>query len=257
MAPRAVTDVARLSRGTVTTLLGLSVVVVLCWWYLIDMASGMDAMPMTSMLTFRPWTPDYFLAMFLMWAVMMVAMMVPSAVPMILLYRQVAYRNACSRAGLGTALFVSGYIAVWTLFSLAATVLQWQLETLALMSSAMKSNSLVFSAVVLIAAGLYQWSPWKDACLRQCQSPFHFIMQRWRPGPLGALSMGLLHGSFCVGCCAFLMGLLFVGGVMDLTVIALIAIVVLLEKILPWYRVVPRLLGSAAMLLGLLLLAQV
>ncbi|SDW82655.1 DUF2182 domain-containing protein [Marinobacter mobilis] len=244
----------RLSGDAITTLLALAVVVSLCWWYLIELATDMAAMPMADMMTFRPWTASYFLMMFLMWAVMMVAMMVPSAIPMILLYRQVARHSRVPHPALGTALFVVAYVAVWTLFSLAATTLQWQLEQAALLSPMMASNSVVFSAAILILAGVYQWSPWKDACLRHCHGPFTFVMQHWRPGLRGALTMGLHHGAYCLGCCLLLMALLFVGGVMNLTVIALIAVLVLLEKVLPWGRSPSRLLGAIAIAAGLALL---
>lgn len=244
----------RLSGDAITTLLALAVVVSLCWWYLIELAIDMAAMPMADMMTFRPWTASYFLMMLLMWAVMMVAMMVPSATPMILLYRQVARHNRVPHPSLGTALFVAGYLAVWTLFSLAATTLQWQLEQAALLSPMMASRSVMFSAAILILAGVYQWSPWKDSCLRQCRGPFAFVMRYWQPGLAGALTMGLRHGAYCVGCCILLMALLFVGGVMNLTVIALIAVLVLLEKMLPWSRKVSQLLGAVAVTAGLVLL---
>ncbi|SFL90956.1 DUF2182 domain-containing protein [Marinobacter zhejiangensis] len=254
MTTDAAPQTVRLSRDTITTLLALVVVVSLCWWYLVDMAIGMDAMPMMDMMTLRPWTASYFLMMFLMWAIMMVAMMLPSAAPMILLYRQVARHNRLSHPGLGTALFVTGYVIVWTLFSLAATTAQWQLEQAALVTPMMKSSSVPLSAGILILAGLYQWSPWKDTCLRHCRGPFAFVMQHWKPGLRGALAMGLHHGAYCVGCCLLLMMLLFVGGVMNLMVIALIAVLVLLEKVLPWGRLVPRVLGTVAITAGVALL---
>lgn len=145
-------------------------------------------------------------------------------------------------------------LTTWTLFSLVATTLQWQLEQAALLTPMMESNSRLFSSAILMVAGAYQWTPWKDACLRHCRGPITFVMQHWKPGPTGALAMGLHHGIYCVGCCILLMALLFVGGVMNLTVIALIAILVLLEKVLPGGQWLPRVLGSIAISAGLALL---
>lgn len=240
-----------LSRDSVPTLAALAVIVALCWWYLVDMAIGMQAMSMAEMMRFKPWTVDYFVMMLLMWSIMMVAMMVPSATPMVLLYRQVARKNRLPHTGLGTALFAGGYVTAWTLFSLVATVLQWQLEQAAWLSPMMTSSSPLFGGAVLILAGLYQWTPWKDACLRHCRGPLLFISQHWRPGLAGAWRMGLHHGAYCIGCCILLMALLFVGGVMDLLVIALIALVVLLEKLLPGGQLLARILGGGAITLGL------
>lgn len=239
-------------RRQPVTLAALSAIVVLSWWYLVNMAQGMAAMDMPT--TFHPWSGQDFLLMLLMWIIMMVGMMIPSALPMILLYQQVTRHNRLRHVGLGVTLFVLGYLLVWSLFSLLATVLQWQLERLALLSPMLASNSLPFSATVLILIGLYQWTPWKDTCLRWCRGPMLFITRHWQPGLSGALRMGLRHGAFCTGCCWMLMALLFVGGIMDLMVIAAVAILVLLEKLLPGGRFFARGVGILAILTGLLLL---
>ncbi|TBW57704.1 DUF2182 domain-containing protein [Marinobacter halodurans] len=224
----------RLDRASVWTLAALALVVLLSWWYLVDRAAGMDAgMTMGGMLTFHPWTPAYAVVMGLMWSIMMMAMMLPSATPMILLYRRVALHNRLPRIGLGTLLFAAGYIIVWLCFSVIATGSQWALEQWAILSPSMRSQSGLFSGLVLILAGLYQWSPWKTACLAHCRGPAAFVMHHWRPGTAGALRMGLAHGAYCLGCCWALMALLFVGGVMDLLVIAGLTVLVLLEKVLP------------------------
>lgn len=234
---------------TVTALFAL---VALSWWYLVILAGDMDGM--TLAMTFQPWSAQDFLLMFLMWAIMMVGMMIPSALPMILLYQQVARHNRLPQATAGTALFVLGYLWVWSLFSLLAALLQWQLERLALLTPMMASNSVVFSAITLIVIGLYQWSPWKETCLQWCRGPMLFITRYWQPGPGGAFRMGLRHGAFCTGCCWMLMALLFIGGIMDLVVIAAVAILVLLEKLLPGGQHLARALGVLAISTGVVLL---
>jgi len=245
-----------LSGQSVVILGGLGTIVGLCWWYLFNMAAGMEMMAMGGVMAFKAWTVPYFFMMFVMWSVMMVAMMIPSATPMILLYRQVATKNHQSRPLLGVSLFAGGYVVIWTVFSVLATSLQWTLEQAALLNSMMRSQSLVFSGAVLLVAGLYQWSPWKRACLRHCRGPIFFITQHWRPGPGGAFRMGVVHGAYCVGCCSTLMALLFVGGVMDLTVIALIAVAVLLEKVLPGGERLAKVLGVLSILGGIYILGS-
>ena len=230
----------------------------LAWVYLIVMALSMDEMSMTAgeMMRLRPWSGLDFLLMFLMWAVMMVGMMVPTAVPMTLIYAAVA-RKAASRATplAPTAVFVAGYIVMWCLFSVAATVVQWLLDQAALLSPMMVSNSSALGAGLLIAAGLYQWTPFKDACLRHCRSPAHFFARHWRSGAVGAFRLGLEHGAYCLGCCWVLMGLLFLGGVMNLLWIAAITFFVLLEKLSPWGVQGGRVVGGAMVLAGILALA--
>ncbi|QSP94751.1 DUF2182 domain-containing protein [Marinobacter salinisoli] len=236
-------------RGSRITLAGLLAITVLAWLYLIGMASDMDAMATGGMVTFHHWTVSYFILMLVMWIIMMIAMMMPSAAPMVLLYRQVARRNRLP-AVLGTLAFIGGYLLVWSAFSLFATALQWLLEELALLSPMMRSQSALFSGALLIAAGVYQFSSFKQACLKRCRGPLLFITRYWRPGVTGAAEMGVRHGIFCVGCCGALMLLLFVGGVMDLTVIAVIAAVVLLEKLMPGGDRWARAIGGLAIVLG-------
>ena len=197
------------------------------------MAAHMDAMDMSAM-ALHPWTASDFAMMLLMWAVMMVGMMVPSATPMALVYASVARK--ARRQGTPVAptfLFVGGYIIMWCLFSVGATAAQWALERAALLSPHMVATSPALGAVLLGAAGVYQLTPAKDACLRHCRAPAHFLAEHWRPGLAGALRMGLEPGAWCLGCCWILMALLFVGGVMNLLWVAAIALFVLLEKALP------------------------
>jgi len=218
---------------------------------------GLSMAPMKDAMTaVQPWTATEFGLRLAMWAVMMVAMMVPTAAPMTLLYAAVARKAAAQHSPLApTSVFVTGYIAMWTMFSLVATIAQHALDQAALLSPMMVSTSAGFGAALLIAAGIYQLTPFKNACLRNCRAPAHFLSQYWRTGNLGAFRMGLRLGAYCVGCCWILMGLLFVGGVMNLLWIAAIAIFVLLEKTIPFGEVGGRIAGAAMILVGALSLA--
>jgi len=183
------------------------------------------------------WSPYYWLIAFFMWAVMMVAMMLPSASPLVLLYARVL-RHAESQGRkvevpASIAAFAFGYLTLWILFSALAVALQFGLERSGLMSAMMASRSVALSGALLIAAGVYQLSSLKAACLRHCRGPAAFLSAHWRPGVAGAWRMGLLHGVYCVGCCAVLMLLLFVGGVMNLVWIAGLTLFVALEKFAP------------------------
>ncbi len=231
---------------------GLVGVSALAWAYLVWMAVMMADMPMDdAMLGVHPWTAVDFLAMFVMWAVMMIGMMVPTAIPMTLIFAAVALKAERQGHPVGSpTLFISGYIVMWTLFSAAATLLQWGLDQAALLSPMMVSNSPALGAGLLIAAGVYQLTPAKGACLDHCRAPAHFISRHWRPGPFGAFLMGIEHGAFCLGCCWVLMGLLFFGGVMNLLWIAAITLFVLLEKALPAGAQAGRRLGAVMILAG-------
>jgi predicted metal-binding membrane protein len=241
-----------LRRDRLPVALGLLGVSALAWLYLVLMARamrGMAGMAEIAMPMIAPWSAADWLAMFLMWAIMMIAMMLPSAAPMILLYDRVREREEARGASLaGSGVFALGYLLAWALFSLGATAAQWALEQAALLSPMMVSASPWLGAGLLIAAGLYQWTPLKHACLVRCRSPITFLGHHWRPGRSGALRMGLHHGLYCVGCCWALMALLFVGGVMNLLWIAFLALLVLLEKVVPQGELFARL--SAIVLAG-------
>lgn len=189
------------------------------------MTMGMEAPP--------GWPGGYVLLAFSMWWVMMVAMMLPAATPVILLYaRAAAGRSPEAKPATGS--FLAGYLAVWGLFSLIAASLQAGLERFDFLAPVtMSSTGKWFSAAVLVAAGLYQLSPFKEACLSRCRNPADFLSRHYRPGRLGAFRIGLLHGAWCVGCCWLLMALLFVGGAMNLAWIALLTLLVAAEKLLP------------------------
>ena len=179
-------------------------------------------------------------ALIIMWWVMMAAMMVPSAAPAILLYANVRTMRGSDGPIAASWVFLSGYLALWLLFSIAAAMAQRVLT-----GPSMTLDSRPVEAAVLIAAGLYQLSPLKGACLSQCRAPAQFISRHWRPGWSGALRLGLLHGAYCVGCCWLLMALLFVGGVMNLLWIAGLTLLIAAEKLLPWGKWIARIAGMA------------
>lgn len=208
--------------------------VIVAWMYLLRSKSTMAGMDMPGMVMPAHY-PDGaigLLLLFIMWTVMMVAMMVPSAAPMLLAYLSVNHRRRINaRPLVPVAVFLFGYVVVWTAFSAVATFSQWELHKATLMSAAMVMTSPVVSGALLLAAGIFQWTPLKRACLKGCRSPLSFLMSEWREGRAGAFSMGLRHGFYCVGCCWLLMALLFVVGVMNLIWVAAIAVFVLAEKI--------------------------
>ena len=205
------------------------------------------------------WGPIEFVFIFAMWAVMMIGMMTPSVAPMVLLYAGVG-RNARASGGAfaSSSWFFLGYLLVWIGFSIAATVAQWLLTSVALLGPMMAITSAALSGLVLLVAGLYQWTPWKDVCLRQCQAPIAFLSKNggFRSDPIGAAGLGMKHGLYCLGCCWALMGLLLVGGIMNLFWIAGLAILVLLEKISPLGKAIPRVAGVVMGLAGLWVIAQ-
>ena len=227
------------ARPRLAILAGIAVVAGIAWAYLIVAAARMPGATadIHAITELRPCSAIETFLMFTMWAAMMVAMMLPSAVPAIKVYDAVN-RNMSPEPGQGvaTAVFVAGYVTAWTAFSAGATAFQLGLERLAVLSPTMVSSSPTLGGMLLIAAGVYQWTPAKEACLRHCQAPLLFISLRWRPGPAGALGIGLAHGLYCIGCCWVLMGLLFVGGVMNLLWVAAIAVFVLVEKAAPCGR---------------------
>jgi len=223
---------ALLKRDRAVVTSGLILLTILAWWYLFDMAGDMAAMDMSAMM--QDWDLGDLLMLFIMWAIMMVGMMTPSAAPLILTFATIN-RRKFEQTGrmVSTFVFLSGYLLVWTTFSGVAASAQWGLHTVALLSPMMVSQSPIFNGILLVAAGIYQWAPLKRTCLKHCQSPMSFIMSHWREGTGGALRMGWEHGLYCLGCCWVLMALLFVMGVMNLIWVGVIAAFVLLEKVLP------------------------
>jgi predicted metal-binding membrane protein len=231
----------------------LALTTVLCWAWIVPMArdmygemDGWSAWMMT-----RNWDFTHLALLFAMWVVMMIGMMLPSVAPTLLLYAGVVRKSPDhEHVRAQVYAFASGYLLVWTAFSLAATVLQRLLAHWLLLSSMMESRRWL-GGVLLIAAGLYQWTPFKRACLESCRSPAAFIAGHWRRGTSGALRLGIAHGTYCLGCCWALMLLLFVGGVMNLWWIGALTIFVLLEKVAPLGVQGGRLSGLLMLMLGL------
>jgi predicted metal-binding membrane protein len=244
----------------------LAVIAALAWGYVLWLAADMDMGGM-DMSGFRmipagigimapanaPWRAIEFAFVFAMWAVMMIGMMAPSVAPMILIYARVGRQATSAGKPLAaTGWFAAGYFLAWIGFSLTATLVQWGLERATLLDSQMASASNTLGAIVLIAAGVYQWTPLKDVCLAQCQTPLQFLMRHggFRGDVAGCLLLGLRHGTYCIGCCWVLMALLFVGGVMNVLWIALLALLILLEKLAPFGRWVARVAGVACVAAG-------
>jgi len=232
------------------------------WWLANDMVmGGMDMtgfrmipagmglmMPATA-----PWQPIEFAFVFAMWAVMMIGMMTPSVAPMILLYARVGRQaRADGRLFASTGWFAGGYLLAWSGFAVAASLAQLALADMTLITPMLAAANDLFAGLVLAAAGIYQWTPLKDSCLSQCQAPLSFLQRHggFQRDPKGSLKLGLKHGLTCIGCCWALMMLLFVGGVMNVLWIAALSILVLLEKLVPFGRLMPRFVGLVLMAVG-------
>ncbi|MCV3241024.1 DUF2182 domain-containing protein [Mesorhizobium sp. ZC-5] len=214
----------------------LLAVILASWAYLlVGVDMPMPEMPGMAMPMDAPvWTAGYFALTLLMWMAMMTAMMLPSAMPMLLFYDSIARKRGAQTTAVGsTSLFGLGYLVVWLGFSIGAVLLQYAFDKASLLSPMMETTSVALAGVILVFAGVYQWTPLKQSCLRQCRSPLDFIMTWWRGGNRGAFAMGLRHGAVCLGCCWVLMLLLFVGGVMNFAWITGIALFVMVEKLAP------------------------
>src|SRR6266851_10057875 len=235
----------------------LAAMVVLAWLYLFHTKTAMANMPGMVMLDLHEWGPTSVLLLFVMWTVMMVAMMVPSAAPMVLAFLTVNQRRqAAGRPFVPVAIFLFGYLAVWTAFSAVATFAEWGLHQAAMLSTTMTATSTALNGGLLIAAGVFQWTPLKRACLKGCRSPLSFLMSEWRDGAAGAFVMGLRHGTYCLGCCWVLMALLFVAGVMNLLWVAVIALFVMAEKISAKGELLARVTGIGLIIAGATLMAH-
>jgi predicted metal-binding membrane protein len=254
-----------MTRGRAPVVAALLAISGVSWAYVIWLARAMDmtgvpaGADMSDMIMpgFRNWTVADAGFMFAMWAIMMVAMMLPSAAPMILLYERVGRAAAAQGRGFAApGWFAGGYLLVWISFGLGATGLQWLGEQAALLAPGMTAANRFVGAALLLATGLYQWTPLKNACLTQCQAPMSFLQRNggFRADPRGAFALGFRHGAYCLGCCWALMALLFVGGVMNLLWIAAVTLFVLIEKLVPTGRFLPRLAGLA-MIAGAAVLA--
>ncbi len=244
------------ARARLFVPVALIAITALCWLYLFLLSARMGdmrsplAMPMTA-----AWTGTDALLMWTMWSVMMAAMMLPSAVPMIGAFA-VTVRSERAQLHGSTPLFVAGYLLAWSGFAALATGAQWALHDAALVNAMGVSTSRWLGGLLLVGAGAYQFTGIKDACLSKCRTPLGFLLTSWRGGAGGAVVMGVHHGSLCIGCCWALMTLLFVLGVMNLWWIALVAAFVLLEKLVP-SDAVTRALGVGLVVWGVGLLAGV
>jgi predicted metal-binding membrane protein len=267
-----------LGRPRAIVLAGLLVITLLAWSWLIQLSATMQPAPMPEMAamdmsgmdmgnmnmgtmapSLEPWSLAHGLFLFAMWAVMMVGMMTPSVTPMVLIYQRIAQQaNASGHDFASVGWFFCGYLAAWVVFAALATLVQWGLESIALLSPMMKSSSDLFAGTVLLAAGIYQWLPLKDACLSRCRAPLAFVQQHggFQASFDGSLRLGFVHGMYCIGCCWALMALLFAGGVMNILWIAALMILVLLEKILPGARWLTRIAGLAFIVGGVWLIGR-
>ena len=272
-----------LRRDRLVVVIALIAVIVLSWVYVLAGAGmGMSAFEMTRMtqpvgvidstqpsvqgmsmggtavggtMVTGAWTVGYAVVIFFMWWVMMFGMMLPSAAPLLLLFARMMRKEKDKGAPyVPTGVFALGYVIMWAAFSAIATGAQWGLEASGLLSGIMVGTSAVLGAGLLIAAGVWQLTPWKNACLRHCRSPIGFLSAHWRPGRTGAFKMGLVHGAFCLGCCWFLMALLFYGGVMNLYWIIGLALYILIEKLLPAGARIGQLTGVILIAWGAMLL---
>ena len=239
-APELTPRVLRHDRWLVAG--GLVLLVALGWWFLLRGAGMGDHMAMPGMAGMG--APPLG-ALVLMWWIMMAAMMLPSAAPAILLYARVRSQRS-DAAVAATWTFLAGYLLVWLAFSILAALLQRSFA-----DGAMRVAEPGWAAGLLIAVGIYQLTPLKQACLGRCRSPAAFISRYWRPGPLGALRLGLLHGAVCVGCCWLLMALLFIGGVMNFVWIVGLTVLVAAEKLVPRGDWLGRAAGVALIAWGL------
>ena len=217
-----------------------------------NMDAFLFAMPMSP-----SWTAVDFILLFLMWFVMMIAMMTPSVAPLILIFTMVnRKRRQQDRPFVKTAYLITGYFLVWAAFSLAATSLQWLLQQISLLNPEMKTTNKILGSAILIATGIFQFTPLKHTCLQYCRTPFDFIHRHWKEGKKGALRMGIQNGFYCLGCCWMLMVLLFVAGIMNLLWVALIALFVLVEKISFQIKWISYVAGFVLIVYGVLLLIR-
>lgn len=255
MLPGTVNRTA-LRRGEQALMIAaLGAITLASWLGTAATASGMSHMATMTGMAPPSWPAHRVAAVGVMWVVMMVAMMAPSAAPMFLAYTGVVRREHDAALGVfRSSLFVSGYLLVWTAFALAATVVQWQLSEARLLSAGQVGP--VLGGLVLIAAGVYQFTPWKQACLGKCRTPFGFLLNEWREGNGGAMRMGLRHGLSCTGCCWGLMAVLFAVGVMNLVWMAIVTVVVGAEKVLPGGNRIALAGGAAIVGLGCWILAS-
>jgi len=246
-----------LKRDRLIIISGLFFITLLSWLYIVYLYNQMVYMDMDALFFAMPMTPKWastdFILLFLMWLVMMIAMMTPSVAPLILTFAKInRQRRQQDRPFVNTAYLIAGYFLVWAGFSVSATALQWLLQQIALLNPEMKTTSKILGSIILIATGIFQFTPIKQTCLKYCRTPLGFVLQHWKEGKLSALLMGIENGFYCLGCCWLLMALLFVVGIMNLLWIALIAVFVLVEKITPNIKWIPYIAGVVLIAYGVI-----
>ena len=238
----------------------LVAIALVAWLYLFHLSRAMPGMNMADMPGMamsrdHAWGVVDVALLFVMWAAMMIAMMVPAAAPMVLTFAMVQRKQReQDRASIPTVVFLLGYAVVWTGYAAVAALAQWQLHEADLLSTAMVSASAWLGGALLLVAGVFQWTSLKQACLAKCRSPLSFLMTEWREGPTGAFVMGARHGAYCVACCWALMALLFVVGVMNLLWVSGLAVFVLAERVLPGGPAVSRAAGALLVVTGVFIL---
>ena len=243
---------------------GLTVVVLFAWVYLFYLSSWMSQSAMNmgvgmkvALSASMPWSRNELLLTFLMWVVMMAGMMIPSAMPTVMIFHQLRSRRHPGKTAIQyTGVFVAGYLAAWTAYSFFATLVQGWLHNKALLGMNATATSPLLGGLVLITAGAYQFTKWKDTCLRYCRSPLGYLMTEWRDGLDGAFRMGVRYGAYCLVCCWMLMALLFIVGVMNLLWAVVITIYVLVEKVASNGQWISRAAGAGMLLWGIWILGS-
>ncbi len=244
-----------LERDRRLVMAGLMLLVAWAWFYIFREAKGLHCLTMC--MNAKSGLGVLFMAMFEMWVIMMVAMMVPSAAPLLLMFARVQrQRRLNAQPFVPTGIFLLGYILIWTGFSALATILQIWFQIHGWLSRDMILTHPGFTGGILVGAGIFQWTSLKQACLKYCRTPLQFILTHWREGFAGAWQMGLIHGAYCLGCCWLLMIILFVVGVMNLSWVLGLTAFVILEKYLKFGRALSRFTGLGLVLWGLILIFQ-
>jgi predicted metal-binding membrane protein len=239
-----------LKNDRLIVIAGIAALSFICWRYMAKMSVTTEFL--ISVHTAHPWKINDLVSHFIMWLIMMIAMMLPTAGPMISTFSFISRkRKQKEQPYVNTSIFVMGYLIVSAGFSFLVSFLQWWLHNNALLTSVGASNSYLFSGVLLLAAGIFQWSKIKQACLRFCRNPFNFLMANWKEGIPGALHMGIKHGLLCTGCCWALMLLMFVGGVMNLLWMIVITAIILIEKMAPRGDIFAKAVGVAMAATGI------
>lgn len=250
-----------LKKDRLIVLTALSLLCVLSWLYIIYLYNQMHPMNMDALFFAMPMTPRWtwtdFTLLFLMWFVMMIAMMTPSVIPLIVMFAVInRKRRQQQNPYVSSGYLLGGYFLVWAAFSLFATLLQWLLQRASLLNPEMVTTSKVAGGIIMIAAGTFQFTPLKNTCLGNCRSPIGFIHQHWKSGKTGAFRMGIKNGMYCLGCCWILMILLFVSGIMNIFWIIIISLFVLIEKVLPSVKVISLIAGIALIAYGIIVLVE-